>query len=75
MQSEKFADVLTFEFESFESGPLYPVAVPEILCSLFARRIPTAATPRPPLTPPLAAVGLVPTSIPLRMLFSNASLL
>ena len=37
-----------------------PVAVPEILCSHSARRISTAATRSPPLSPPPAAGGSLP---------------
>ena len=47
------------------AAPLCPVAVPEILCSLAARRISTAATPYCSLYPPQAALANVPASIPL----------
>ena len=43
-----------------------PVAVPEILCSLFARRISTAATRPSPLHPPPAARRRAPPPPPVR---------
>ena len=43
-----------------------PVAVPEILCSLSAHRISTAATPFCSLLPPPAALANVPASVTLR---------
>ena len=50
----------------FMTAPLCPVAVPEILRSLFARRISTAATPFCSLFPPPAALAKVPASGSLR---------
>ena len=44
--------------------PFSPVAVPEILCSLFARRISTAATRPSPLLPPPAARRRAPPPPP-----------
>ena len=54
-------------YSAFESGPLCPVAVPEIFCLLFAHKISTAATPFCSLHPPQAALANVPTSIPIRI--------
>ena len=51
----------------FKTAPLCPVAVPEIFCSLIARKISTAATPYCSLHPPQAALANVPTSVSLRM--------
>ena len=52
---------------AFESGPLCPVAVPEICCSLSARQISTAATRPCSLFPPPAALAGLPTSIRFRI--------
>ena len=48
-------------------GPLCPVAVPKICCSLSLRQILTAATPFCSLYPPPAALANIPTSIRFRM--------
>ena len=54
---------LSENFRYTVAGPLCPVAVPKICCSLTHRQILTAATPFCSLHPPPAALANVPTSI------------